>query len=354
MTTISEPRVRQHGRALVALAVVALLALFNAGCATKSADVSARSAAATDPNRSSTLIWATITAYPQEEIDKKAEYVRFLPYVAEHMRQYGITDVKLVIGDSPTTVATWLREGKVDFFDESPFSAYIVSRLSGADEPLLNRWKYGTEKFTGVIFTRKKGGVKSLDELKGKMIVLKDPTSTANYFLPKWYLISKGYTVSEKKSLEDQVAPGEIGYVFNMHSRDREVEMVMDGVVAGGGISDEFIEKLLARGSQSNAEARHPRAGAPQTRPEDLRILARTDTTLRRLLTVRKDLDPRVKAAVKDLLLNMHQSPEGQAVLKTYGPSTRFSNADTPEVAYVGIRDKGKLLEDEVARWAKR
>lgn len=335
----------------------ALLALVSVGCGAKSTGgVSPSSAAvpdpAADPDRDSTLIWVTICAYPQEYIDKKAEYVQFLPYVAKHMAAYGIKDVKLVSAGSPSEVAAWLRDGKADFFDESPFSAYIANQLTGADEPFLNRWKYDSEKFTGVIFTKKQGGVNSIDELKGKLIVLKDPTSTANYFLPKWYLISHGYKPVEKKSLKDPVAPDEIGYWFNNHSRDREIEMVMDGVVAAGGVSNEFIEKLLSKGADAAAQARHPRPGAPQTRPEDLRILARGDMALRRLLTVRKALDPRVKAAVKELLLNMHQTPEGQAILKTYGPSSKFSIADTPEVAYMGIIDKPKeLLQEEVAKW---
>jgi len=341
----------------------ALLTVFSLGCGAKSDGVSPPPAAApaaapaptAEADRNSTLIWVTIAAYPQEFIDKKAEYDPFMRYVAKNMSAYGIKDVKLVIAEGaqgPATVANWMRDGKVDYFDESPFSAYITNQLTGADEPYLNRWKYGSEQFTGTIFTKAQGGAKSLDELKGKMIVLKDPTSTANYFLPKAFLLSKGYKPVEKKNLTDPVAPDEIGYWFDNHSRDMEVEMVMDGKVAAGGVSNEFIEKLLSQGSDSAAQARHPRPGVPQTKPDDLRILARTDATLRRLLTVRKALDPRIKAAVKDLLLKMNQTPEGQAVLKTYGPSTQFSNADTPEVAYAGIRDKPKkLLDEEVAKF---
>lgn len=334
----------------------ALLTLVSIGCGPKATEGGASphvaAPASADPNRDSTLIWVTIAAYPQEDIDKKAEYVQFLPYVAKQMSAFGIKDVKLVIAGGPAEVAAWLRDGKADFFDESPFSSYIVNQLTGADEPFLNRWKYGSEKFTGVLFTKKQGGVSSLDELKGKMIVLKDPTSTANYFLPKAYLLSKGYKLVEKKDLKDPVAPDEIGYYFNNHSRDREIEMVMDGVVAAGGVSNEFLEKLLSKGSDEAAQARHPRPGMPQTRPEDLVVLARGDLALRRLLTVRKNLNPRIKAAVKELLLNMHQTPEGQAILKTYGPSTRFSNADTPETSYMGIIDKPQaLLQEEIAKF---
>jgi ABC-type phosphate/phosphonate transport system substrate-binding protein len=339
----------------------ALLALVSVSCGAKSTGGASPSPAgapdadydpAADPDRASKLVFLTICAYPQEFIDKKAEFVQFMPYVAKNMAAYGIKDVKLVRVGSPSQAAVWLRDGKADFFDESPFSSYLANQLTGADEPFLNRWKYGSEKFTGVIFTKKQGGANSLDGLKGKMIVLKDPTSTANYFLPKWYLISHGYKPVEKKDLKDPVAPDEIGYWFNNHSRDREIEMVMDGVVAAGGVSNEFIEKLLSTGADAAAQARHPRPGAAQAKLDDLRILARGDTALRRLLTVRKALDPRVKAAVKELLLNMHQNPEGQAILKTFGPSTQFSLADTPENAYQGIIDKPKeVLQAEVATW---
>jgi phosphonate transport system substrate-binding protein len=301
--------------------------------------------------RETTLLWGTIADNPQEELDKLDEWGGFLKYMAENLSGHGITDVKLVFCHSPQEMADWLREGKVDLFDESPFAAYLVHRLGNADEPLLNRWKYGNETFGSVIFSRKDGGPTSLDELVGKMIAFRGDTSTANYFRPKAYLVKQGYKLVEKKNSSDPVAPDEIGYFFAWSSRDKVVETVIDGSAAAGGLSDEFVEQLLGSDVGPPGSARHPRNEDRQPRRDDLRILVRVPPVLRRLVTVRKDLDPKLKAAIKEQLLGMHGSAEGRAVLATFGPSSRFSVADTAEVAYQGILDQGALVEQEIEKF---
>lgn len=303
------------------------------------------------PEKGITLVWGTIADNPQEEKDKDQEHGAFLVHMTEHLRKYGVTDIKLVYCHNPKEMGEWIREGKVDIFDESPFGAYLVHRFGGADEPIGNRWKNGNEKFGSVIFSKKDGPIKTLDDLKGKMVVFRGDTSTANYFRPKVFLVKQGYKLVEKKNWDDPVAPDEIGYYFSWASRDSEVEAVMEGRAAAGGVSDEFVDMLLGRDVGPAGSARHPREGMPQTKKEDLRILARIAPVLRRVVTLRKSLDPTLKAAIKDYFLKVHETPEGAAVMATFGPSTRFSIADTDEVAYQGIIDQGELLEQEVVRF---
>ena len=306
---------------------------------------------ATPENGGIVLTWGTIADNPQEEQDKIEEYGEFLKYMTEHLRDDGVKEVKLTFCHSPYEMGEWIRTGKVDLFDESPFGAYLVHRLGNADEPLLNRWKNGNEKFGAVIFTKKDGGPKSLDELKGKMMVFRGDTSTANYFLPRAHMADLGFTMVEKTGPDDPVAPGTVGYYFVWSSRDKVVETVVDGTVAAGGVSDEFVDQLLGKDVGPAGSARHPRDGAARIQKEDLNILARVSPALRRLATVRRDLDPRVKQAVKDLLVNMHKSPEGQRVLATFGPSSQFSIADTEEVAYQGLLNHPRPLEEEVEKF---
>lgn len=354
--------------ALVLLALSSSISISSSGCSKKTPIDDARldgtasppaaqleaPAAAITSAREKTLLWGTIADNPQEEQDKLDEWGNFLAYMTEHLAEHGITDVKLVFCHSPQEMADWMREGKVDLFDESPFAAYLVHRLGDADEPLLNRWKNGNEKFGSVIFAKKDGGPKSLDELVGKMIAFRGDTSTANYFRPKVHLVKQGYTLVEKKNPGDPVAPGEIGYFFVWSSRDKVVETVVDGKAAAGGLSDEFVDQLLGKDVGPAGSARHPRNEDRQPGREDLRILARVPPVLRRLVTVRKGLDPKLKAVVKELLVDMHNSAEGRAVMATFGPSTQFSVADTDEVAYQGILDQGDLVEQEVEKFAAK
>jgi ABC-type phosphate/phosphonate transport system substrate-binding protein len=304
-----------------------------------------------EPAREATLILATIADNPQEEKDKEAEAVDFLPYLAKSLKAYGITSVKLAYCHNPAEMAEWFKEGKVDLFDESPFASYVEHRLGGADEVILNRWKNDNEKFGGVLFTKASGPITKLDDLKGKMVAFRGDTSTTQYFLQKALLTKQGYKLVEVQQPTMKVHPDEIGFYYAWSSRDKVTEDVMDGTAAAGGNSDEFIDKLLGHfGTEEGGRARHPRAGFPQIKKEELRILARTPLVMRRIVTIRKALDPRLKAAVKDVLLTMNTTPEGQAVLKTFGPAQRFTAVDEA-TAYAGIADQGELVEDEIKKF---
>jgi phosphonate transport system substrate-binding protein len=307
-----------------------------------------------EPAREATLILATIADNPQEEKDKDAEAVGLLPYLAKHLNAYGITSAKLVYCHSPAEMARWMKEGKVDLFDESPFASYLEHRMSGADEVILNRWKNYNEKFGGILFTKASGPVARLDDLKGKMIAFRGDTSTTQYFLQRVLLHKMGYKLVEVPAPTAKIAADEIGFYYAWSSRDKVTEDVMDGVAAAGGNSDEFIDKLLGHfGTEQGGRSRHPRAGFPQITKEDLRVLARSPLVARRIVTIRKALDPRLKAAVKDLLVAMDGNPEGQAVLKSFGPAQKFAAIDEA-AAYAGIADQGELIEDEVKKFAKQ
>jgi ABC-type phosphate/phosphonate transport system substrate-binding protein len=306
-----------------------------------------------EPAREATLILATIADNPQEEKDKDAEAAEFLPYLARNLSAYGITSAKLVYCHSPAEMAEWMKDGKVDVFDESPLSSYIEHRLSGADEVILNRWKNYNEKFGGVLFTKASGPIAKLDDLMGKTIAFRGDTSTTQYFLQKALLTKQGYKLVEVQQPAAKVGPDEIGFYYAWSSRDKVTEDVMDGTAAAGGNSDEFIDQLLGHyGTEEGGKSRHPRAGAPQIKKEELRVLARSPLVTRRVVTIRTALDPKLKAAIKELLLAMDSNPEGQAVLKSFGPAQRFTAIDET-AAYAGIADQGELVEDEVKKFKK-
>lgn len=297
-------------------------------------------ASAAQSTRQATLIFSTIADNPQEEKDKTGEWPAFLAYAKAHLAAVGITETKLVYCHSPGEMAEWMRDGKVDIFDESPFASYLEIKLGGTDEPILNRWKNGNEKFGSVIFTKSQGGINSLDELKGKRLVFRGDTSTTQYFLPKAFLLAKGYKVVERQPNEP-VAPGEIGYYFAWTSRDKEVEDVLSGAAAAGGNSDEFINQLIGKPDH-----------LPNVHKEDLKILATIPGVQRRLVTARKGLDPKVTAAFVEMALDMQTSPEGQAVLKAFGKASRFSKVDN-QSAFAGIAEHTALIDEDLKKWSK-
>jgi len=62
-------------------------------------------------------------------------------------------------------------------------------------------------------------------------------------------------------------------------------------------------------------------------RPEiqdGLRVIASTRSVPRLLISVRKDLDPKIVAALREILINMDKDPEGQAALKGQQSTTKI------------------------------
>jgi ABC-type phosphate/phosphonate transport system substrate-binding protein len=62
-------------------------------------------------------------------------------------------------------------------------------------------------------------------------------------------------------------------------------------------------------------------------RPEiqsDIKVIARSMSVPRQIISVRKDLDPKIVAALNELLTGMDKTGEGQAVLKRQQGTTNI------------------------------
>ena len=199
-----------------------------------------------------------------------------------------------------------LEEKRVDFYMESPYPTYVINRL-GAATLLLRRWKGGMAEYRSLIFTGKESGIARLEELRGKIIAFEDPGSTSGYFLPKLFLLKKGFSVVEKPSLGAKVAAGEIGYTF-AGTEKNVVNLVLQKKVAAGAFSSDDHERL----DENNKAA--------------ISILGESESMPRHLVSVRKDLSEPVKKRLKEILLNMHQDDEGQKILRQTDNTTKFDS----------------------------
>lgn len=199
-----------------------------------------------------------------------------------------------------------LEEKRVDFYMESPYPTYIINRL-GAARLLLRRWKGGIAEYRSLIFTSKESGIARLEDLRGKIIAFEDPGSTSGYFLPKLFLLKKGFSVVEKAGREAKVSASEIGYIF----ADTDKNMV-----------NLVVQKKLAAGAFSNDDFAH----VEDTNKASISILGETESMPRHLVSVRKDLAAPVVKRLKEILLSMHQDKEGQNILEKTDNTTKFDS----------------------------
>jgi phosphonate transport system substrate-binding protein len=264
---------------------------------------------------------ANVTAQQRETVEVKAltlgmvsethrkeieEHFRdFVRYVTRKLSSGREIEAKVVTAATPFDLAKLLEQRKVDFYMESAYPTYVINSVHGAGKLLLRRWKSGMAEYYSVIFTKRNGEIKRLEDLKGKTIVFEDADSTSGYLMPKLFLQRRGLKLTEKGRFDPNSAATDVGYVF-ARSQDRLVEAVLTGQAAAGAFSDDDFSALDAR------------------KKNELAQLAQTDRLPRHLVSVRSDLAPALVASLEKILLSMDDDVEGQKILQKADGTTKF------------------------------
>ncbi|MEQ8995260.1 MAG: phosphate/phosphite/phosphonate ABC transporter substrate-binding protein [Coleofasciculus sp. B1-GNL1-01] len=225
-------------------------------------------------------------------------------YLAARLEKFDIGVGEVKVAPDLDTMASLLKEGKVDIYVDSPYPAMIVSDKSGA-EPILRRWKDGKGEYYGVIFTLAESEIDSLADLKGKMLAFEEPVSTSGYFLPLNTLLDADLKMVEKGSQNEAVAADEVGYVYS-NDDENTIQWVLSGEVAAGAADYSFLEEI------------------PEESRQALKILAETQKIARHLVIVRPGMDPELVQQIKTVLMEMDQTPEGKEVLTTFEETAKF------------------------------
>lgn len=262
-------------------------------------------AAAQTPNTAEprTISLGVVSAVHQKEVQE--HFGDFVRYVARNLSSASDVEGKVVVTPTLDQLVELLEKKQVDFYMESPYPTYVINDVRGAAELLLRRWKGGMAEYQSLIFARKDSALSGLEDLRGKLIVFEDPGSTSGHYLPKFFLLRKGFELSKKSLPKASVGPDEIGYVFAF-TQDTLVDLVLSGKVSAGGFSTDDYAALDA------------------DRKADIKILAETGKLPRHLVSVRKDLDPELTDRLEKVLLTMHQDAEGQKILQNTDGTTKF------------------------------
>jgi phosphonate transport system substrate-binding protein len=233
------------------------------------------------------------------------EVVRpFADFIAAHLHDVAIGRGRVEVVGSLSQMVEELREGRVDLLIDSPFPAAFVWQHADV-EPILRRWKWGSDVYKSVVFTRADSGVESVDDLSGQIIAFGEPFSTSGFLMPKAALASVGLRLVNYEDPAASIPGDRVGYVF---SNDAENTMfwVLKKKVVAGAVNADYFEALAG------------------DRIGELRVLLTTEAVPRNVVCVRKSLDPEVVRAIENLLLGMHLSDEGRASLERFEETTKF------------------------------
>jgi phosphonate transport system substrate-binding protein len=250
-----------------------------------------------------TLTLGIVSQIHQKEIENR--FRGFAGYVASKLAAGSKVEGKVIVAPMPAQLAALLVANKVDFYLESPYPTYVINDVHDAGTLLLRRWKGGMAEYRALIFTKRNGATRRLEDLRGRIIAFEDPGSTSGYFLPKFFLSRRGFKLVEKSGVEATVSPGEIGYIF-AHSQGALIDLVLGDRVAAGAFSDDDY------------------AASDENKKSNIGILAETDRLPRHLVSIRKDLAPGLAKRLEEILLSMHEDPEGKKILEKTDQTTKF------------------------------
>ncbi len=211
-------------------------------------------------------------------------YTPFLDYLA---RRTGRT-VELVQRQTYAEVNDLVRDGDVDLALVCT-GAYVEGRRESGMELLAAPQVGGETVYYSYIIVPASSPARSLADLRGQVFAFTDPLSNSGRLMPVYLLWKMGETPEAffERTL----------YTY---SHDNSLNAVAEGLVDGAAVDSLVYEYALAR---------------DPALADRVRVVARSEPCGMPPVVVPPGLAADLKAALRDVLLTMHQDETGQAVL---------------------------------------
>jgi len=264
--------------------------------------------AKTPEDDSHVLVLGRISDDPKEHYEQLKP---LLDYVVPRMANVGIREGRILMAHDVQQMNSYLRRGRVDWVTETPGTGMLLQQGSGA-KPLLITERDGASQYTTVFFARRDSGIRSLDDLRGRSVAFQNPGSTSAYYVPATELLDHGLPLQILLSPMDHPDPKGVGYLFARTELN---------------ISTWVHKRLVDVGVMSNLDWQNPQR-VPAGFRADLRIVHETPPYPRALEMVRGDLDPKVEARLREVLIEASRDPDAREALLRFFKTTRFLPID--------------------------
>lgn len=267
--------------------------------------------------------------------DPKAHYEQLKPlldYVVPRMADVGIREGRVLMAKDVQQMASYLRRGRVDWVTETAGSAILLQQRSKAHALLVTE-RDGVSYYNTVFFARRDGSVATLEGMLGHSIAFQNPASTSAYFQPAAELVSRGMPLDILLSPMERPDARSVGYLFARSELN---------------ISTWVHKRLVDVGVMSNLDWSNPQR-VPASYKPDLKIIHQSPPYPRALEIVRGDLDNKVEARLRDVLLAAADDPDAREALLLFFKTTRFLPIDaTSQHALDQMRDGVIRVHTEV------
>ncbi|MEJ7746724.1 MAG: PhnD/SsuA/transferrin family substrate-binding protein, partial [Luteimonas sp.] len=233
--------------------------------------------------------------------DPKAHYEQLKPlldYIVPRMANVGIREGRVLMAKDVQQMASYLRRGRVDWVTETAGTGLLLQHRAKARILLLTE-RDGVSQYNTVFFARRDGQVAALDGMLGHSIAFQNPASTSAYFLPASELVERGMPLDILLSPMERPHAESVGYLFARSELN---------------IATWVHKRLVDVGVMSNLDWNNPQR-VPTSYRRDLKIIYESPHYPRALEMVRGDLDSKVEARLREVLLEAANDPDAREAL---------------------------------------
>lgn len=241
-------------------------------------------------------------------------YGEMLTYVGEKIGR----KVEIVQHEDYAKMDALLEKGIVNvaFVCAGP---YVKDREQFGVELLVAPVSYGKPFYNAYIIVHKDSKIKDLAGLKGKKFAFTDPKSNTGKLVPT-YMIAKDFNTTPEKFFSN---------VMYSQSHDKSIEYVAkktaDGASVDSLIYNYALKKNAANVNLTKIIEKSPSYGIPP-------------------VVVNKNVDPKLKEALRHAFLNMHKDQKGKEILA----KIMIDKFIVPKDAdYDSVREMDKFLASE-------
>ena len=225
-------------------------------------------------------------------------------------------DIELIVTTDYSSMIEAMRFGRIEVAYFGPLSYVLAKSKAPGIEPFAVGVSKGSPTYKSVIITRADGPVKSLADIKGKMMGYGDFASTSSHLIPRALLARNGLF-------------GDTDYKYVLlGAHDAVARAVQSGQVQAGGLSQEIFKSLVAKGSIDGNK---------------VTVLAESDPIPNYPMVMQGYLASGLKSAISKAFLELNN----KEILKTFRAEA-FTPTD--DRAYDILRETAKLLDLDLSK----
>lgn len=226
----------------------------------------------------------------------------------------------------PTSYAAVIEAmgaNNVDIGWLAPF-AYILARDKFGTEVILSSVRGGSKTYTGQIIAHVDSGINDVNGLKGKKFAFVDPSSASGFLYPNALLAQNG--IDYKTAFSETVFAG---------GHDKVVIAVYNKQVDAGATFGDSVEGQVT-------DARTTVTNTLADVMTKVKVVGKTPPIPNDTVSVRKGIEPPLVATIRDGLLEVSKTADGQGLLRTLYNINGLATAQDSE--YESVRAAAKVL----------